>query len=228
MWLVHQGPSYCCCLGYRNGFPSLGRLRQPHRTQRSSRLRVRAASESNEASKVDVNKLGVIPFEMDNETFQDVMAFAGPAPEVRVHRSSGITINSPGRQKLCHHNSPLFPDKKAEACYRVGSAEAPQCLQRTNGRIAMIAFAGAAAAEVATGKGIVEQAAEHPVLITFMVFLLTVAGFMPKLASGVSLSTLLDASGALKTAYGSDTSVSTSSSFPILAYCAASVCFCIS
>ena len=65
----------------------------------------------------------------------------------------------------------------------------------------MIAFAGAAAAEVTTGKGIVEQAAEHPIFITFMVFLLTVAGFMPKLASGVSLSKLLDASGALKTAY---------------------------
>ena len=88
----------------------------------------------------------------------------------------------------------------------------------------MIAFAGAAAAEVATGKGIVEQAAEHPVLITFMVFLLTIAGFMPKLASGVSLSKLLDASGALKTAYGSGTSVSF---FHILACRAASVCFCI-
>ena len=92
----------------------------------------------------------------------------------------------------------------------------------------MIAFAGAAAAEVATGKGIVEQAAEHPVLITFMVFLLTVAGFMPKLASGVSLSTLLDASGALKTAYGTNTSVSTLSFFHYLAGCAAFVCFCIS
>ena len=103
----------------------------------------------------------------------------------------------------------LLLDKKAEACSRAGSAEVPKCLQRTNGRIAMIAFAGAAAAEVATGKGIVEQAAEHPVLITFMVFLLTVAGFMPKLASGVSLSKLLDASGALKTAHGTDTSVST-------------------
>lgn len=205
MWLVHQGPSYYCCLGHRNGFPLLGRLRQPHWTQRSSRLRVRAASESNEASKVDVNKLGVIPFEMDNETFQDVMAFAGPAPEVRVHSDPWYHRIFSRGQKFCHHNSPLFSDKKAEACHKAGSAEAPQCLQRTNGRIAMIAFAGAAAAEVATGKGIVEQAAEHPVLITFMVFLLTVAGFMPKLASGVSLSKLLEASGALETAYGTAT-----------------------
>ena len=100
MWLVHQGPSCYCCLGHRNGFPSLGRLRQPHWTQRSSRLRVRAASESNEASKVDVNKLGVIPFEMDNETFQDVMAFAGPAPEVRVHRTPAITIFFPGGRNI--------------------------------------------------------------------------------------------------------------------------------
>ena len=60
----------------------------------------------------------------------------------------------------------------------------------------MIAFAGAAAAEVATGKSILEQAAERPVFITFMVSLLTVAGFMPKLASGVSLSKLIDAAGA--------------------------------
>ena len=102
--LVHQGPSHCCCLGHRNGFPSLGRLRQPHWTQRSRRLRVRAASESNEASKVDVKKLGVIPFEMDNETFQDVMAFAGPAPEVRVHPSPGIIILFSGGQTLCVHN----------------------------------------------------------------------------------------------------------------------------
>lgn len=68
-------------------------------------------------------------------------------------------------------------------------------VQRTNGRIAMIAFAGAAAAEVATGQSILEQAAASPVFITFMVLLLTVAGFMPKLASGVSLSRLIDAAG---------------------------------
>ena len=84
MWLVYQDPRHCCCLGHRNGIPPLSSLRQPHRMQRSSRLRVRAAEESNNASKVDVKKLGVIPFEMDDETFQDVMAFAGPAPEVRV------------------------------------------------------------------------------------------------------------------------------------------------
>ena len=61
----------------------------------------------------------------------------------------------------------------------------------------MIAFAGAAAAEVSTGKSIVEQASASPLFITFMVVLLTVAGFMPKLASGVSLSRLIDAAGML-------------------------------
>ena len=68
-------------------------------------------------------------------------------------------------------------------------------VQRTNGRLAMIAFAGAAAAEVATGKSILQQAAHSPGFIIFMVVLLTVAGFMPKVASGVSLSKLLDAAG---------------------------------
>ena len=69
-------------------------------------------------------------------------------------------------------------------------------MQRTNGRIAMIAFVGAAAAEVATGKSVLEQATAAPALIIFMVLLLTLAGFMPKIASGVSLSKLLDAAGA--------------------------------
>ena len=61
----------------------------------------------------------------------------------------------------------------------------------------MIAFVGAAAAEVATGKSVLEQAATSPAFITFMTLLLTAAGFMPKIASGVSLSRLLDAAGVL-------------------------------
>ena len=31
---------------------------------------------------VDVQKIGVIPFSKDEETLVEVMAFAGPAPEV--------------------------------------------------------------------------------------------------------------------------------------------------
>ena len=61
----------------------------------------------------------------------------------------------------------------------------------------MIAFVGAAAAEVATGKSVFEQATASPLFITFVTFLLTMAGFMPKIASGVSLSKLLDAAGVL-------------------------------
>ena len=62
----------------------------------------------------------------------------------------------------------------------------------------MIAFVGAAAAELATGKSVLEQATASPALITFMTLLLTAAGFMPKIASGVSLSRLLDAAGVVQ------------------------------
>lgn len=59
----------------------------------------------------------------------------------------------------------------------------------------MIAFAGAAAAEFATGKSIFEQAANSPFFITFMVFLISLGSLLPKYASGVPLVTLLDATG---------------------------------
>ena len=89
-------------------------------------------------------------------------------------------------------------DHQVRPCHSSAAIEAScHVLQRTNGRIAMIAFAGAAAAELSTGKSIVEQASASPLFITFMVVLLTVAGFMPKLASGVSLSRLIDAAGML-------------------------------
>ncbi len=66
----------------------------------------------------------------------------------------------------------------------------------------MIAFVGAAAAELATGKSVLEQATASPALITFMTLLLTAAGFMPKIASGVSLSRLLDAAGVFQKVSG--------------------------
>lgn len=43
---------------------------------------MRAADEGKNELRVDVKKLGTIPFEKDNETLQDTMAFTGPAPEV--------------------------------------------------------------------------------------------------------------------------------------------------
>ena len=81
--------------------------------------------------------------------------------------------------------------------FEVAMKRCAASLQRTNGRIAMIAFVGAAAAELATGKSVLEQATASPAFITFMTLLLTAAGFMPKIASGVSLSRLLDAAGVL-------------------------------
>lgn len=49
----------------------------------SRQVRAAAAEEENSSAVVtDVKKIGVIPFVKDEETFQDVMAFAGPAPEV--------------------------------------------------------------------------------------------------------------------------------------------------
>ena len=59
----------------------------------------------------------------------------------------------------------------------------------------MIAFAGAAAAEAASGKSVVEQAATAPVLVLFAVFLISLASIFPKFASGVPLAKLIDATG---------------------------------
>ena len=45
--------------------------------------RISAAEDSRKgADVVDVQKIGVIPFSKDEETLVEVMAFAGPAPEV--------------------------------------------------------------------------------------------------------------------------------------------------
>ena len=69
------------------------------------------------------------------------------------------------------------------------------CLQRTNGRVAMIAFVGAAAAEAATGKTVLHQAAEAPVLVFFTIFLISVATIFPKFAAGVPLAELINSTG---------------------------------
>ena len=81
-----------------------------------------------------MKKLGVIPFEMDNETFQDVMAFAGPAPEVRVHWSPDITILFSGGQKLCNHNPSLISIRKLMHAIEQGVLRYPNaCSGRTAG-----------------------------------------------------------------------------------------------
>ena len=71
------------------------------------------------------------------------------------------------------------------------------CPQRTNGRVAMIAFVGAAAAEAATGKTVLHQAAEAPILVLFTMFLISVASIFPKVAAGVPLAELIESTGTL-------------------------------
>lgn len=67
--------------------------------------------------------------------------------------------------------------------------------QRINGRIAMIAFAGAAVAEAVSGKSILEQAAIAPISVGVTMFLISLASLFPKYSAGVSLSQLIDATG---------------------------------
>jgi len=55
--------------------------------RKGPRYLVRAAddeSSSDSALVLDVKKIGVIPFTKDLESFMDVMAFTGPAPEVKL------------------------------------------------------------------------------------------------------------------------------------------------
>ena len=59
----------------------------------------------------------------------------------------------------------------------------------------MIAFVGAAAAEAATGKTVVDQAADAPILVLFAVFLISVASIFPKFAAGVPLAQLIESTG---------------------------------
>ncbi|EIE20031.1 hypothetical protein COCSUDRAFT_58256 [Coccomyxa subellipsoidea C-169] len=67
--------------------------------------------------------------------------------------------------------------------------------ERINGRIAMIAFAGAAVAEAVSGKSILEQAAVAPISVGLTMFLISLASLFPKYSAGVSLSQLIDATG---------------------------------
>lgn len=59
----------------------------------------------------------------------------------------------------------------------------------------MIAFVAAAAAEAASGKSILEQAALAPVSVSIAVFLISLGSVFPKFAAGVPLATLTDATG---------------------------------
>lgn len=59
----------------------------------------------------------------------------------------------------------------------------------------MIAFVAAAAAEAASGKSILEQAASAPVSVAIAVFLISLGSVLPKFAAGVPLATLTDATG---------------------------------
>jgi hypothetical protein len=61
----------------------------------------------------------------------------------------------------------------------------------------MIAFVGAAAAEVTTGKSVLEQAAAAPGSVLTAVFLISLASVFPKFASGVPLAKLIDTAGKL-------------------------------
>ncbi|BDA51398.1 probable low molecular mass early light-inducible protein HV60, chloroplastic [Coccomyxa sp. Obi] len=143
-----QGVGHQCHLPSRKPFLQPSRLSTARRKTFTRHITAAAADGESDSSKiVDVRKIGSIPFTQDNESFQQVMAFDGPAPE------------------------------------------------RINGRIAMIAFVGAAAAEAASGKSILEQAAVAPVSIAIAVFLISLGSVFPKFAAGVPLATLTNAAG---------------------------------
>lgn len=59
----------------------------------------------------------------------------------------------------------------------------------------MIAFVGAAAAEAATGKTVLDQAVEAPILVFVAIVLVSVATIFPKYAAGVPLEKLIEATG---------------------------------
>ena len=60
---------------------SPGILQRMYRPVRFT-TRVRAANNAKTAPSVDVERLGVIPFDDDRESLMDALAFTGPAPEV--------------------------------------------------------------------------------------------------------------------------------------------------
>ncbi|KAK9902714.1 hypothetical protein WJX75_003581 [Coccomyxa subellipsoidea] len=66
--------------------PVIQPLRLSALRSRVSRRHIRAApgeGSNNAAPVLDTKKIGVIPFTQDTESFQQVMAFDGPAPEVQ-------------------------------------------------------------------------------------------------------------------------------------------------
>ena len=150
--------------------------------RRSSRFQVvTKAAENSSQQELDMSKIGTIPFYTDEESIQDVFAFDGPAPEVL--GACGVRLNDEARLCLLYYPMTCLAD--------VGFL----CLQRVNGRTAMIAFVGAAAAEAATGKSVLEQAAAAPLSVLIVGFLISIASIFPKYASGVPLARLLDSAG---------------------------------
>ena len=69
----------CATSGSRCTSPST--LQRTYRRVRFA-TRVRAANNAKIEPTVDVERLGVIPFDDDRETLMDALAFTGPAPEV--------------------------------------------------------------------------------------------------------------------------------------------------
>ncbi|KAK9813113.1 hypothetical protein WJX72_009260 [[Myrmecia] bisecta] len=65
--------------------------------------------------------------------------------------------------------------------------------ERTNGRIAMIGFVAAVAAELATKQSVTDQLLKHPVSVLFSMALFSAASVIPKYASGTSLQEITDA-----------------------------------
>lgn len=94
-------------------------LRQSAAHKPTYRTVARGANEGISAQQtVDVQKIGIIPFMTDNETTQEVMAFAGPAPEVRNQDPAWPP------QSVCHVESLLTSDRHLSLiCCRADSGQ---------------------------------------------------------------------------------------------------------
>lgn len=85
MQVALQGVGHYCHLPSRRPFLQPSRLSTGRRNSFTRHFTAAAAEGQSDASKnVDVRKIGSIPFTQDNESFQQVMAFDGPAPEVEL------------------------------------------------------------------------------------------------------------------------------------------------
>lgn len=67
------------------------------------------------------------------------------------------------------------------------------CVQRINGRIAMLAFALVSLSEVASHRSVLQQLQAAPVKTVWFMVLISVASLIPKYVSGVSLTDLYEA-----------------------------------